>query len=70
MTQPQLMTIAEVVAYLRVDRSAVWRWCVAGKLSAFKAGRSWRIYESGLDEFVKAGMPQPAERASESESKL
>ena len=57
MTNLQLMTIPEVAAYLRVDRSTVWRWCVAGKLPAFKAGRSWRIHRSVIEQIVEAGLP-------------
>ena len=57
MTDHQLMTVREVADHLRVDRTTVWRWCVAGKLPAFRAGHGWRIYRVGVDNLIKAGLP-------------
>ena len=66
MREHQLMTIREVADHLRVDRTTVWRWCAAGKLSAFKAGHSWRIYRAAVDHLIKTGLPfEPAEPDSE-----
>lgn len=48
----EILTAQEVADYLRVSRATVWRWCASGQLKAFKAGRSWRIRGSSMEEFV------------------
>ncbi len=48
----ELLTIAEVAAYLKLSRRTAWRWCKSGRLPAVKIGHQWRIAQSDLDEFV------------------
>lgn len=47
-----ILTVPEVAEYLKVSRTTVWRWCNAGKLSAFKAGRGWRVHRSEVEKIV------------------
>lgn len=48
----KIFTVQEVADYLKVSRSTVWRWCNEGKLSAFKAGRGWRVRQSDLEKML------------------
>jgi len=48
----QLLTIAEVAAYLKLSRRTAWRWCKNGHLPAFKVGHQWRVAQQDLEDFV------------------
>ena len=48
----ELLTIAEVAAYLKLSRRTAWRWCKSGRLPAIKIGHQWRIARSDLDTFI------------------
>jgi len=49
---PDILTVSEVATYLRVSETPVWRWCVSGRLPAFRIGRSWRIRRAELQEYI------------------
>ncbi len=49
----EILTVKEVADYLKVSRSTVWRWCNQGKLSAFKAGRGWRVQKEEVERFMQ-----------------
>ena len=49
----EILTVREVAEYLKLSRTTVWRWCHAGKLQAFKVGRSWRIHRSELERITR-----------------
>ena len=49
----ELLTIAEVAAYLKVSRRTAWRWCKSGRLPAGKIGHQWRVARSDLENFVQ-----------------
>jgi excisionase family DNA binding protein len=40
---PEVMTLEELAAYLRVSRSTIYRGVRAGQFPAFKVGRNWRV---------------------------
>jgi excisionase family DNA binding protein len=48
-----LLTIAEVAAYLKLSRRTTWRWCKSGRLPAFKVGHQWRVPQQALEDFVR-----------------
>lgn len=49
----ELLTIAEVAAYLKVSRRTAWRWCKSGRLPAGKIGHQWRVARSDLENFIQ-----------------
>ena len=49
----ELLTIAEVAAYLKLSRRTAWRWCKSGRLPAVKIGHQWRISQSDLEAFIR-----------------
>jgi excisionase family DNA binding protein len=46
-----VLTLAEVAAYLRVCRSTIYRLLKAGKIPAFKIGSDWRFNREHIDEW-------------------
>jgi excisionase family DNA binding protein len=49
-----VLTVAEVAAYLKLSQSTVWRQCVHGTLPAFRVGRQWRIERRDLELWIGA----------------
>lgn len=48
----KLYTTAEVANIVKVTEWTVREWCKAGTIPAIKPGRSWRIKEQDLKEFL------------------
>lgn len=46
------MTVAEVAAVMRVSKMTVYRLVHSGELPAVRVGRSFRVPESAVDEFL------------------
>ena len=52
---PQIMTISEVAALLRVDAETVETLIEDGRLPAVKVGQDWRISRTNVIAFINAG---------------
>jgi len=53
MTEEQYFSIDEVAKMLKVAYLTVYRWIQSGKLSAYKAGKQYRISKTDLTLFMK-----------------
>lgn len=53
MTKEEYYTIEEVAKMLKVVYLTVYRWIQDGKLTAYKAGKQYRIKKADLDKFVE-----------------
>jgi excisionase family DNA binding protein len=52
------LTIAEVAAAMRLSRMTVYRMVRAGTLAADRFGKSYRVPESAVEEYIRqAGAP-------------
>lgn len=51
--QDQYYTIEEVAKMLKVVYLTVYRWIQSGKLTAYKAGKQYRVKQIDLDKFIK-----------------
>lgn len=49
----RLLTVAEVAAAMRVSRMTVYRLVHDGKLSALQVGRSYRIPEQAVHDYLR-----------------
>lgn len=47
------MTVAEVAAKLRVSKMTVYRQVHDGELPAVRVGRSFRVTEDDVDEYLR-----------------
>ena len=60
-TQPErarFLTVAEVAALLRVSTMTVYRLIKAGELRAVRVGKSYRLTEDDVDQYLAAGFTQ------------
>ena len=47
-----MLTVEDVAALLKVAPYTVRRWLREGKLAGRRLGKSWRVLQSELEEFV------------------
>jgi len=47
-----LMTLAEVAAYLRLSKDTVYRMASGGRLPASKVGSQWRFRKGDVDQWL------------------
>jgi excisionase family DNA binding protein len=50
---PRFLTVAEVAAMMRVSKMTVYRLVHAGDLAAVRVGRSFRVREDEVDEYLR-----------------
>ena len=50
---PRFLTVAEVAAMMRVSKMTVYRLLHNGDLPAVRVGRSFRVSEEDVDEYLR-----------------
>ena len=53
---PSFLTVAEVAAMLRVSKMTVYRMVHSGDLPAMQVGRSFRVPERAVHDYLAAGL--------------
>ena len=53
MSEAQFLTIAEVAARMRVSKMTVYRLVHGGELSAVRVGRSFRVPERAVQDYLR-----------------
>jgi excisionase family DNA binding protein len=53
MSDPKFLTIAEVATMMRVSKMTVYRLVHNGELPAIRVGRSFRVTESDVNEYLQ-----------------
>ncbi|WP_308188304.1 helix-turn-helix domain-containing protein [Nocardioides sp. R-C-SC26] len=53
LSDPKFLTIAEVATMMRVSKMTVYRLVHGGELPAVRVGRSFRVQESDVDEYLR-----------------
>lgn len=53
LSEVQFLTVAEVAGMMRVSKMTVYRLVHAGELPAVQFGRSYRVPESAVEDFVR-----------------
>ena len=63
MTEPKLLTPAQVAEALQLNESTITRWLRKGRLRGFKVGKDWRVSTVDLNAFLEeqANIP-PSDR--------
>lgn len=51
-TEARLLTVSEVANLLRVSRMTVYRLIKEGQMSALRIGRSYRLREDDVDDYL------------------
>ncbi len=52
-SDPKFLTIAEVAGMMRVSKMTVYRLVHGGDLPAVRVGRSFRVQEGDVDEYLR-----------------
>lgn len=55
---PTFLTVAEVAAQMRVSKMTVYRLVHSGELEAVRVGRSFRVPEDAVEEFIERSFYQ------------
>ena len=50
---PKFLTVAEVAAMMRVSKMTVYRLVHSGELPAVRVGRSFRVTEHDVDDYLR-----------------
>lgn len=58
--QIRLLTVAEVASLLRLSKMTVYRMVNSGALPALKVGRSVRVPEQAVDEYLRRSLTDSA----------
>ena len=53
MSDAKFLTVAEVAATMRVSKMTVYRLVHNGELPAVRVGRSFRVQEDAVDEYLR-----------------
>ena len=64
-TAPTFLTVAEVAVMMRVSKMTVYRMVHSGELPAMRVGRSFRVPERAVEDFLSAGLGDWGHEASE-----
>lgn len=53
-SQVQFLTVAEVASMMRVSKMTVYRLVHSGELPAARVGRSFRVPQSAVEDYLRA----------------
>ena len=59
----RFLTVAEVALIMRVSKMTVYRLVHSGELEAIRVGRSFRVPEAAVNQYLRAAFSAPAESA-------
>lgn len=59
--QHDIMTIDDLVAYLRIPKSTLYKLAQEGRIPGQKVGRHWRFHKDTIDTWIKSN-PSSTER--------
>ena len=54
LSEVRFLTVAEVAALMRVSKMTVYRLVQSGELSAVRVGRSYRVPEQAVHDYLQA----------------
>lgn len=57
-SEVKFLTVAEVAAVMRVSKMTVYRLVHSGELPAVRVGRSFRVSEQDVNEYLKSSFYQ------------
>ena len=53
MTEVRFLTVAEVASLMRVSKMTVYRLVHSGEMPAVRVGRSFRVPEKAVDDYLR-----------------
>lgn len=58
LSEMRFLTVAEVAAIMRVSKMTVYRLVHAGDISAVRVGRSYRVPEQAVDDYLRGSLTE------------
>ena len=58
----EIMTVADVAEYLRLNEATVYRLAQEGKIPGTKFGRQWRFKKEVIDQLLREGVETAVDR--------
>src|SRR5918995_1114668 len=52
--ETELLAATDVAGLVGVKETTVYKWCKEGRLPCLKVGKSWRIRQEALEDFLKS----------------
>ena len=56
-TTPDVLTVGEVAAFMRVSRETIYRLAARGELPGRKIGRIWRFPKKAIQKYIEGDSP-------------
>jgi excisionase family DNA binding protein len=60
LAEVKFLTVAEVASLMRVSKMTVYRLVHTGELTAVRVGRSFRVPETAVNDYVRDAFAAPA----------
>ena len=60
LSEVRFLTVAEVATLMRVSKMTVYRLVHSGELAAVRVGRSFRVSERAVHEYLREAFPESA----------
>jgi excisionase family DNA binding protein len=60
LSEVRFLTVAEVATLMRVSKMTVYRLVHSGELTAVRVGRSFRVPEHAVHEYLREAFPESA----------
>ena len=57
LSEMKFLTVAEVAAVMRVSKMTVYRLVHSGELASVRVGRSFRVPERAVNEYLRGAFP-------------
>jgi excisionase family DNA binding protein len=57
LSEVRFLTVAEVAAVMRVSKMTVYRLVHSGELASVRVGRSFRVPERAVNEYLRGAFP-------------
>ena len=57
LSEIRFLTVAEVAAVMRVSKMTVYRLVHSGELASVRVGRSFRVPERAVNEYLRGAFP-------------
>lgn len=57
LSEVRFLTVAEVAAVMRVSKMTVYRLVHSGELASVRVGRSFRVPEQAVNEYLRGAFP-------------
>jgi len=62
---PEIMTIGEAAAYLRISISSLYKLAQGGRIPCQKVGRHWRFRREAIDRWLEQSKPPLSSRTDD-----